>query len=299
MEFWHQKKVFITGHTGFIGRHLVVKLRSFGAQVQGCEIDLLRESLAAPGCQNQDYIFHLAAKSPAATDTVNTTQLIQDNLNMTKNVLELARMIGAKVIVASSSHVYSPVTGKEGHPFTESEIVFGKTLSAFGISKQETEGLCRKFVQEYDIDVVVVRMSNVYGPGDTTHRFIPTFIRQCLRRKFPLEVLGNAETVRDFVYIDDVIAGLLRASQISGPIEIINLGSGRATSLAAVADAIRNAVDLNDQPVYYSSSGEDDVSYNVLNINKALQKIGYVPMVSLAEGIQKTVLWWQTQEKIK
>ncbi len=298
-SLWKQKKVFITGHTGFIGRHLVDTLKSYGARVQGSEVDLLKERLVSHGYQPPDYVFHLAAKSPAATDVVDTARIIRDNVSMTMNVLEFARAASAKVVVASSSHVYAPVAGKDGHPLDESEVVPGQAMSAFGISKQETEKACREFGEKHGVPVMLVRLSNVYGPGDRSNRFIPTFVRKCLQRQFPLEVLGSGETIRDFVYIDDAVDGLLSASLISESMDVVNIGGGRAVSIAEVTNAIKHAADLDNQPVRYLNPEESNISYNVLNSNKALQKIGYVPKVSLAEGMQKTVLWWQIQEKNK
>ena len=131
------KKALITGHAGFIGRHLADALKSFDVQLQECAIDLLKERLIGQGYQKQDYVFHLAAKSPAATDAVDTAQIMRDNVSMTMNVLEFALAAGAKVVVASSSHVYPPVMGKDWRPLVESEMVPGKTMSAFGSSKQK------------------------------------------------------------------------------------------------------------------------------------------------------------------
>jgi len=294
---WQGKNVFVTGHSGFIGSHLVKKLTSLGANIQRCEIDLLKEDLKGKNYMVPDYIFHLASRSPSATDAVDASKIIEDNANMTKNVLEFARETFAKVIFVSSSHVYPPITADIAHPWKESDIEYGKALSTFGLSKQKAEQLCVDYGKEYDLEILIVRLSNVYGPGDESNRFVPTFVRKCLDREFPLSVLGNKDAVRDFVYIDDVIDGLTKCNNVLGYTEVINMGSGLNTTMKQLAEAIKNEAGLENEDIKYQDTNDEKPAYNVLDIKKAKEMTSYAPSISLSDGVAKTVKWWQEQKR--
>ncbi len=295
-NIFKNKKVFISGGTGFIGPHLVTRLRACGAEVEVCSVDLLKSTLTESVLEHPDYIYHLAAVSPGATDTVDSEQLVQNNRTMSAKILDFAQSSKAKIIVASSSHVYPLRTGSGWSPFSENEIIPGQALSAFGLSKQAAEQISCEYAKRKGVQVVVARVANVYGPGDVSHRFVPTFIRKCLNKQFPLTVLGNRETLRDFVYIDDAVNGLLLAGGVSNYPSIINIGSNEAVSLATVAENIKQALGLDSQEIVYPYENESEVSYNVLNSHQAALDVGYYPATSLHEGVRKTVAWWLTQQ---
>lgn len=287
-----QKKVFITGGRGFVGKHLVRVLSSAGALVETCLVDLLKDDVSSRGRQRPDYIFHLAARSPAATDQINAAKLWRDNLAMTENVLGFAAISGAALIVASSSHVYPPQSVRVGHPWREDEAVEGRTVSAFGLSKQAVEKICLEKAKKHGFKVVIARLTNIYGPGDESQRLIPTFIRQCLKRQLPLELMGPEEDVRDFIHIDDAVAGLLSIGAARQG-EIINIGSGRPRSIGVMIEVIKEEAGLAGEPVRYQKSrSAGDASYNVLDITKAGQ-LGFAPAVPFRDGIRDTMAWWR------
>ncbi len=289
---WQGKKVFITGHDGFIGSHLATKLKSDGADVQVCEVDLLKEKLIVKNNFRPEYVFHLAAIAPATTDKVNTAVIVEDNIKMTRQVLEYVYETKAKMILVSSSHVY-PNSVNNQHPWKEFEVKPGEAISSYGLSKQKVEQLCVDYSEKNNIDLLIMRLANVYGPGDKSDRFIPTFIRNCIAKKLPLEVLGGKGVVRDFIYIDDVITGLMSSIDMAGDVKIINIGTGKETTIGEVAEIIKNNLGLEAEEIHYQVSQGSQVLHNVLDVAEARKLVNYKSSVSLKEGILKTIKWWQ------
>ena len=138
-----------------------------------------------------------------------------------------------------------------------------------------------------------MRLANVYGPGDKSDRFIPTFIRNCIAKKLPLEVLGGKGVVRDFIYIDDVITGLMSSIDMAGDVKIINIGTGKETTIGEVAEIIKNNLGLEAEEIHYQVSQGSQVLHNVLDVAEARKLVNYKSSVSLKEGILKTIKWWQ------
>lgn len=294
MYNWKNKKVFVTGHGGFIGEHLVKKLISLGAKVEVCEIDLLKQNLVDQNYQTLDYIFHLAAISPSSTDNVDENKIIEDNVRITKNVLEFCKKTKAKLFFISSSHIY-PKSYVGDPTWAEVDIAKGEALTVFGLSKQASEQLCLDYSKKYNLDILILRISNVYGPGDKSNRFLPTFIRKCLNKNFPLEVFGNKDTQRDFIYITDVIDGLTQAVDLLGYIKVLNVGSGVGVTIEEVAKIINSEFGFDQEKLKFNEQvGKPEA--NILNIAEARRVMSFSAKVSLSDGVRETVDWWKKQD---
>lgn len=290
-SFWQGKKVFVSGHGGFIWEHLVAKLKSWGADVRWSDADLLKSKLEIKDSFYPEYIFHLAAIAPAVSDNINDGKIIEDNIAITKKVLEFAGKVKAKIILASSSHVYPPSSNLAG--WKESEVEWGNAVSAYGLSKQKVEQYCSDYAGKNNLGLVIVRLANVYGPGDKSNRFIPTFIRKCLEKKLPLEVLGKSDVERDFIYVDDVITGLTEAVVMIGYKQVVNIGSGTKSTVGEIAEIIKNKTGLGAEKIIFLTLEGSGVASNILDISKSKKMIGYSPEVDLEEGLSKTVEWWK------
>lgn len=291
-KFWKGKNVFVTGAGGFIGSHLVIKLRVLGAKVEECKVDLLKNNLSGQNYSKPDYIFHLAAVSPSATDKIANKKIIESNVGITKNVLDWAKSTKAKVLFSSSSHIYTQANIGDNF-WKEKDMVPGKALSIFGLSKQASEQLCLDYSKKYNLEILILRISNVYGPGDKSNRFFPTFIKKCLNRNFPLPVFGHRDAERDFIYIDDVVNALTQAVNVIGYTKILNIGSGYGTAIGKVAEIIKFEFGLGNEKLKFENIKDGEATANILDISRAKKIMNFSPAVSLAEGIKKTVNWWK------
>jgi nucleoside-diphosphate-sugar epimerase len=293
---FNNKNVFVTGSHGFIGAHLMSLLRGYGALVQSCHTNLLTADLRGEAYDRQHYIFHLAARSPAATDPIAAEELLRDNVTMLQNVLEFALENRSPVVLVSSSHVYPKITMHGHAPLREEDVVLGEALSDFGLSKQACEQRALEFAGEYSLPLTIVRLPNIYGPGDGSHRFVPTFVQKCLSGTKPLEVMGSPEVLRDFMYVEDAARALLLAADGESSGKVYNMGSGSEQTMSRVAEAILKAAGRSGEEICYLDSSEQAFSYNVLDSTHATTALGFKAIIPLVEGIDKTVAWWREQK---
>lgn len=306
-------KILVTGGAGFIGSHIVAALVADGNAVvvldnlsTGHESNLaeqrdriqlvvgdLRDAAAvgraAQGC---DYVFHEAAlasvprsvKDPLATNDVNVTG--------TLNVLEAARAAGVRrVIYAGSSSAYGNVEVSPKH-----EGLTPQPMSPYAVSKLAGEHYCHAFSAVYGLETLSIRYFNVFGPRqdpDSPYAAVlPLFVRELLAGRAPL-IDGDGKQTRDFTYVDNVVAGNLKAmaaAKTAG--ETVNVACGGSYSVRYLFEQIRAQLGVECTPVF-GPRRAGDVDHSQADISRAQALIGYAPVVSFEEGLRRTVAWYQ------
>jgi UDP-glucose 4-epimerase len=243
-------------------------------------------------------IFHLAArKIPRYGDALGTLNI---NNEGTRNVFELAEQQRCKVILASTSDVY----GKGTPPFKETDnLVVGPSHIrrwSYAVSKIFDEHLALSHHAERGLPVVVLRFFGSYGPRN--HRSWwggpqAVFIEQTLRDE-EITIHGDGLQTRSFTYIDDLIDGILRASESSRVIgQIVNLGSEEEISILSLARLIYSLIKPYGSPklkfIPYESfgGGYEDVSRRLPDLTRARELLGYAWKTSLVDGLVKTIEW--------
>ena len=299
----------VTGGAGFIGSALVRLLAERGypvrvfddlstgraEQVDGIGAELVRGDVrdvdalagAARGC---DVVFHLAAGTgvlPSIEDPFGDFDL---NARGTLAALSAARQAGAERFVFSSSN--APL-GSGAYPASEEKPI--APLSPYGASKAAGEAYCSAFHGAYGLDAVAVRFSNAYGPR-SAHKgnVIPAFIRRLLAGE-ALVVYGDGTQTRDFVFVTDLADGLLRAAEADGVGgEVFQLASGVETTVnelvSLLGEIAGRAPDVLREP---PRPGE--IVRNYSRIEKARDRLGYAPAVSLEDGVRRTYEWFATE----
>jgi len=302
---YQNKRVFITGATGFIGRHLLSALALSEAQVtiavrepssfpqvrHVCVGDVRDQefmSTAIDAC-SPHIIFHLAGARDRVLSHAAFGQAFEANLTGTLNVLFAARQapVLERIVVLGTAEEY----GGNVAPFRESMREL--PISAYSFSKQCATHLSQMMHANLGLPVTILRPSVAYGPGQRSDMFLPDLIQTLLRGE-PFSMTPGEQT-RDYVYVQDLVEALLRAgcrADING--EIINIGSGAPVRMAALVDRIeallgregwvrRGALDYRPgEPMAYW-----------LDISKARQLLEWVPGTSLDEGLQRTVAWYR------
>ncbi len=307
--------MLVSGAGGFIGSHLVEKLLRYGASVRAfvrynsrgdpgllamlpadlrgnLEIiggDLRDLPAVQSATQKIDIVFHLGALIAIPYSYVHPAEVVESNVLGTLNVLLASRESSVRRVVhTSTSEVYGSALKV---PIDEKHPLQGQ--SPYSASKIGADKLVESFYCAYDLPAVTVRPFNTYGPRQSARAVIPTIVMQALTQK---QVhLGNLAAFRDFTYVSDTVDGFLDAGRV-GNIEgqTINLGTGEEIEIRALANEIVSIVDRSveiivDQERLRPSKSE--VNRLISDNRLARQLLGWVPQISLQEGLIKTIKW--------
>lgn len=301
---WRDARVLITGATGFLGRCLCTALEQAGAKVTGFGRHAIgeplghrRDSLEDPqaladvfGRVRPEYVFHLAGasivgagRSPLAT--------LAPNVVGTMNVLEAALSAGSVhgVVVASSASVYG-----DGSPVPHREEEGLAPIAPYAVSKACADLMARSYHQAMALPVAVLRMTNLYGPGDLHEsRLIPGAVKALLDDRDPI-LRGDGREVRDYVFVADAVDGLLAAALDAGRRgvagEAFNLGTGRGTSTLEVIDTlVRIGGRPNRRPILGKRTQPSDTC--LVDVKKIAEVIGWSATTSLEHGLKATWNW--------
>jgi UDP-glucose 4-epimerase len=311
-------KYLVTGGAGFIGSHMVERLLKEGNEVVCFDnlstgsLDNIRDFKENPNFQfiqgnildikalnnsfkNVEYIFHYAAVVGVKRTIENPLDVLNTNIEGTRNVLELSVKHGVeKVIFASSSEVY-------GDPVEIPERENGHVNAKlpYAISKLVGENYCRAYYEKFGLKTTSLRFFNVYGPGQesTPYGFVVgIFIRQALSNQ-PITIFGDGVQTRDFVFIaDNVNDSMIAAEKNTTNGEVLNIGTGKPTTILDLAEEIVDIVG-NDIEMRFLPEREDDIKHRFTDISKMRKLLEYKPRYKLREGLEITVDWYKSKLK--
>ena len=287
------KKILVTGGQGFIGSKVVEQLEREGARsicivdkkIHPSPIQDVSEPIFLATCISEgivkeglDYIFHFASPCSVLQYNDNPVESLRETVEGFCNVLELAKITGAKLIFPSSGNVYG--YAKPPH----SELCRLSPNNAYGMGKL----ICEKIADESSVDSVAVRLFTGYGPGEEKKgrlsSVICQFLQVIMKGENPV-IWGDGKQTRDCVFIDDVARGFVDIAKNSKSPEVINLGSGKSYSyldiIATIGTILKKNVYIEyvDKPSGYVDCAQADVS--IMN-----KYIGY-DFITLEEGIQR------------
>lgn len=234
-----------------------------------------------------DLIIHLAANA-RVYKLVKYPMLARDNFEMIFNVLEFARKMQCiPIIFASSREVYGPCVV----PVSEEGIYVDRSENPYAATKLAAEALIHAYHKCYNLNYIILRLSNVYGKYDDSDRVIPTWIK-ATRRNEDLIVYGR-EKAYDFTYIDDCVDAILRCVEQFDNVknDTFNIASGEMTVLVDIAKIIQQDTNAEGSIIEKKNRIGEILSYQA-DINHASLKLGYEPKVGIEEGIKKTVRWY-------
>jgi UDP-glucuronate decarboxylase len=300
----------VTGGAGFLGSHLIDRLMEAGEEVICVDnyftgrkdnvrhwighprFELIRHDVTDPLRLEVDRIWHLACPASPVHYQFNPIKTAKTSFLGTYNMLGLARRVGARLLLASTSEVYGD---PEVHPQPESYRGCVNTIgirSCYDEGKRIAETLCFDYQRRHGTEIRVMRIFNTYGPRmlPDDGRVVSNFIVQALQGK-PLTLYGEGSQTRSFCYVDDLIAGMmaLMNGNHPGPINIGNPGEFTIRQLAElVRDRIDPSLPLTTQPL-----PQDDPLQRQPVIDLARRELGWEPKVSVEEGLEPTIAYFR------
>lgn len=243
--------------------------------------------------RGQEIIYHLASTNIPGTSNHKIPEEIQSNVIVTIKLLDACVKEKVKKVIFLSSG--GTVYGKKGtYPIEEDMVTY--PISSYGIQKVTIEKVLYLYRYQFELDYRVIRLANPYGPyqrPDGQLGVVTTFVYRALTDG-KLEVYGDGSIVRDFIYIDDAIEGILKIADGESEFRVFNLGSGKGTSVNEVIDAIRDVVN-NNLTVNFVEFRAADVPVNYLSIRRFEKAYGKLNLTSLKDGIKKTAEFFQRQ----
>lgn len=311
-RFWRDKQVLVTGGAGAVGGNLVEALCVGGARVvvvddlssgymdnlPGPEWDykFIRGDLADDQVLQRafvggvEYIFHLAAFFANQNSVEHPEDDLHTNGLATLKLAKAAARHGVeRLVFASSSCVY----GAGALRVAETADLDPET--PYAITKVLGEQYLSFYQQRFELPISIVRYFNSYGPGERPGRYrnvVPNFFARALCGE-PLMVMGEGLATRDFTYVEDIVAGTMRAaSETQGCGEIFNLGTGKETQVLALAEEINGITGNAAGVVFKPQRAWDGVMRRCADISRARRLIGYEPTVSLQDGLAETYRWF-------
>jgi UDP-glucose 4-epimerase len=293
----------ITGAAGFLGSTLANQLAREGHQVRGLD-DLSTGDPQALSpdvhftrgdvndrpklwtlLQEVDCVYHLAARVSVPESILYPREYNAVNVGGTVSLMEAMRDVGVKrVVFASSGAIYG---NQELQPLTEGQTPHPS--SPYAVSKISAEYYIRTIGGQWGIETVSLRIFNAYGPGQhlpaSNPPVVPYFLRQAIRNG-TLVVNGDGSQTRDYVYVDDVVSGMVAAAtapNVNGL--VINIGSGTETSICSLADLVLQ-VTGSQTNIVYSAHTPGGVARLCADLSLAAQKLNYKPSISLEDGLR-------------
>ena len=300
-----KKTILITGATGFIGRACVKAFSQAGFYIniltrkkdgvfsdnENIKIfhgDLSQVNTLEKAIEGTSGVLHLAWSSVPRTATQNPIEDVASNVIGTLNILEVMKKkkVNKFAFISSGGTVYGI---PKYNPIQESHAT--NPISAYGISKLSVEKYARLYEQLYGINTLILRVANAYGPFQNFQKGqgVIGFWMNAIKDNKPINIIGNCNTIRDFIYVDDLANAILQA-WIKTEKGIFNLGSGKGVSLLELAQTLEKVIQRKLEILHLPSRGFD-VPENVLDVSKFSQLTGWAPEVKLEEGLKRT---WQS-----
>jgi len=306
-NFWKNKSVSITGGNGFLGKHVIKRLKQRNCKkisivdhkkynlVDGRDIQRMYDD------QKPDIIFHLAAVvGGIGINQKNPGKFFYENAMINLQVIHGAYINKVKKIISIGTVSVYPKNAPI--PFNEKDIWegFPDTINApYGIAKRIMHVQSTSYRRQYGFNSILLILTNLYGPQDnfnpeTSHviaALIKKFYDAKINNKKEVIVWGNGEATRDFCYVEDIAEGIILAAEKYNKSDPINLASGKEIKVKKIALLIKKKIGYMGNIVWDSSKPAGSKRRKI-NINKAKNEFGYKVMTSLEEGIQKTIDWY-------
>lgn len=303
-NFWNNKKVLVTGGAGFLGSHLVGKLKKLNAIItipRSKKYDLRIREVCKKMVEGQDIVIHLAAKvGGIGYNMVHPGEMFFDNIMMGAQLMEEARLAGVEKFVGIGTIcAYPKITPV---PFQEKDLWMGypeETNAPYGLAKKMLLVQSQAYRQQYGFNSIFLLPVNLYGPGDNfdpeSSHVIPSLIKKIYEAKIKgrkeVVVWGTGNPTREFFYVDDAAEAIILAAEKYNKPDPVNIGAGFEISIKQLVELICKLLDYKGK-IIWDRSKPDGQPRRMLDTTIAKKEFGFAAKTDFVRGLEKTINWY-------
>ena len=307
------KRIIVTGGSGFLGQHVVARLHRAGCSnivvPRSAQYDLSHEVGIKRLLDDHqpNIVIHLAALvGGIGANRHNPGSFLYKNLIMGAQLIEHARLRGVeKFLMAGTICAYPKFTPV---PFKESDLWNGypeETNAPYGIAKKVLITQLEAYRQQYGFNGVNLLIVNLYGPGDNfdlnSSHVIPALIRKCVeareRGEKAVKVWGTGKPTREFLYVEDAARAIHLAVEQLDRSEPLNIGTGEEITIAELVGLIARQAGYRGE-VVFEPNQPDGQPRRCLDVSRAREILGFQAETMLEAGLAKTIAWYETQRRV-
>lgn len=311
---YQDKTIVVTGGSGMIGTHMIKELLKRGADVRThihksplkidddrieilYDIDLTNIDDCIELIDGADYVIHLAGMIANPKYVPTDFQITLNQITCLTNVIDACQRCGVEKFIDLNSGTGYPL---KDYPLKEEEYWDDEpyiSYYGYGWMRRYREKVLEHCSHFSDMEIYISRTTAVFGPHDNfdleTSHVIPALIKRSLKGENPFVVWGTPDVVRDFIYVEDVINGMLLIMDKGNPMEPYNLGSGESITIGRLVESVLTAGDLKLN-VEWDSTKPTTIPFKLADISK-ITKLGFVPKYTFEQGIKKTIEWYLSE----
>ena len=305
------KKILVTGGSGFLGSRIVKLLKENGVEKivvpRSDSCDLRISENCTRITKDIDIVFHAAGNvGGIGYNKDHPASVFFDNIMMDTLMMEESRKNGVEKFIAIGTVCSYPKFAAV--PFSEEQIWEGypeETNASYGLSKKMMMVQSDAYRQQYNFKSMVLVQTNLYGPKDNfdpnTSHVIPALIKKIydakVSGKSEIELWGDGSPSRDFLYVDDASRAAILAAEKYEKSEPINIGSGKEITIKQLAELVRKLMNAENISIKWNIEKPGGQPRRCLDIQKAKKEIGFMPMVSIEEGLKRTINWYENKQQ--
>lgn len=300
-------RVLVTGGAGFIGSHLCEQLLLDGHEVvcldnfftgrrvnvlslmNNKNFELIRHDVIEPILLEVDQVYHLACPASPVHYQYNPVKTIKTSVLGTINMLGLAKRVGAKVLLASTSEVYgNPLVHPQREDYWGNVNPIGMR-SCYDEGKRVAETLMMDYHRQNRVAIKIIRIFNTYGPRMLFDdgRVVSNFVVQALTNQ-PITLYGDGSQTRSFCFVNDLVQGIIAMMNSDNFVGPVNLGNPNEISVKELAEIVLKMTGSKSK-IIFKDLPQDDPTRRKPDISLAKEKLNWEPRVTLEQGLQSTI----------